>query len=177
MKKKIVITLIGAAVLAGLILFALPYGKVYGIMAAVQSRDRERLARDVDFPQLRAALKEQLRAAAASSGRTDDFEKIRQALLGQVMVSAVDQLVTPEGLTDFFSKNMAALLGDSDLQTGVMLFLAVIRQGHGIYVTSSEFTMTFGDREDPSVRLTLRRIALDWRLTRIDIRGLAGKIK
>jgi hypothetical protein len=189
--KKMMITLLVVLALGGGILYALPYGRVFQIISALQGEDRDRLARYIDFSQLRDGMKEQIRSAMSSPGRPaqpHDLERVRQAMLAKVMDDAVDQVITPEGLASFFIKNQPGLIAGADKPpdgqasakafSTVKIFMTVLYHAHFAYSSSSEFVVAFRDEQEKAIRFLFRRAGLDWRL--IGIEGslpVGGKIK
>jgi hypothetical protein len=190
-RKKMMITLIVVLALGGGMLYALPYVKIFQIVSALQGQDKDRLARYIDFSQLRDGMKEQIRSALSSPGQpgpSNDLEKLRQAMMLKVMDNAVDQAVTPEGLASFFIKNQPGLIAGADKPFGgqssgeafitMKIFMTVLYHAHFAYSSSSEFVVTLKDEQDKVTRFLFRRAGFDWRL--IGIEGSLpawGKIK
>ena len=177
MKKKVVIPLIVAAILAGALLYALPYVRVYQIFGALRSADAVRLSRYIDFPQLRLSLGEQARSTGSSSNRPGDMERVRQAMAMKMMEYAVEQVVTPAGLVAFFTQNLPGLMGDADKAkeqnapalrySTLKIFMTFLGVTRCSYTSPAEFVMTFRDGPNRPVRLVLNRTGLDWKLSRI----------
>ena len=171
MKNKIVILLICIAVLAGGILYGLPYVRIYQIFSTLQSGDVERLARYVDFSPLRLSINEQVQAAASTPNRTGGMDKVRQAMTMKMMAYAIDQMVTPAGLTAFFMKNLSGFMGDADKPAAgygtLKIFVTFLGFAHCGYASPAEFVITFQDGPSQPIRFVLNRTGLDWKLKRI----------
>lgn len=181
MKRKIVITLITLAVtLAGILLYSLPYIRVYQIIAALQDRDQERLTRYTDFPRLRAGLKEQMRTAIPASSGSEEFDRIRRSMAAQVLDQTIDQWITPAGLTAFFQPYAAALTKESTLSAGLagtmVFYAAFLQQAQCTYASVSDFRITLRDPDKRPLTLTLTRTGLEWRWSRLEIAFPAGRM-
>ncbi len=186
-KTKLAVVIVCALVLAGAALYGLPYCKIYRTIAALQEQDKDRLDRYIDFPQLKTGLKGQIRTAitaAGQPGQAKDMEKVRQAMMAQAIDSAVDQMITPEGLVSFFVKNLPGLVAKPENPSGrqaspesygtMKIFGLFLWHTDCAYASMSEFVVKFSDEQDQSVRFVLMRSGLDWRLSRIEV-SLPGK--
>ena len=94
----ILVLLAGILVAAAWVYFS-PYITVRHIRASIARHDANALSRDIDFPTLRANLKEQLNFLAMnesirSNVKTLDFLSLREA----VLAGLVDAYVTPTGI-------------------------------------------------------------------------------
>lgn len=93
------------AVSGGLIggyIYLSPYLAVNSLKSAIENRDSEAIEKQVDFPALRASLKEQAKASMLKSLQeemsTNPFAALGMALAGPMVDSMVDATVTPAGL-------------------------------------------------------------------------------
>jgi Protein of unknown function (DUF2939) len=143
--------------LAGIILVAAtwlyfsPYITVRHIRASIARHDANALSRDIDFPTLRANLKEQLHflvmnESIKSNVKTHDFLSLREA----VLAGLVDAYVTPTGIDrlpaapqDLFGLDCASCAYDS----------------------LSQFSVTIKKADD--AKLILTRSGLRWRVTNL----------
>ena len=169
-----------AVFVAGAVLYGLPYGAVYRIISALQSRDAGRIANVIDFPRVQAGMKDQIRASLPPSTGGGDWDRVRQAMASKLFDAAVEQMVTPEGLAAIFSKNVANAMGDGkplteDPKTAaasystIKIFAVVLRYADCSYLSSSEFAVAYDDRQGGRVRFLLYRFGLQWRLVHIQI--------
>lgn len=95
--------LLGALALAGLALYASPYLALMQIREAARERDGEGLAAWVDFPSLRASVKQGVheRLLASASDRTQPPSPARAmgaAVAGALLGPMVEALITPASL-------------------------------------------------------------------------------
>jgi hypothetical protein len=101
MKKIVIIAAFCAVVVAGYIA-AGPFITIHQIKSAIERQDQEQLARLVDFPALRANLKEQLAALVvkeAASGRKNDlFASLAAGFSARLAEGLVEAVVTPAGV-------------------------------------------------------------------------------
>jgi hypothetical protein len=180
-KKRIAVTMVLVCSLAvtGGVLYGLPYGTVYRIIAALEGQDRERLAEHVDFPRLRIGMKEQVRAAISTSVRDHDMERIGRAVMAQVLDKAVDEMITPDGLISLFRKNLGGRMSDPGNLAGrqafsvnypaVRIFMALFWRAHFAYASFTEFVVTLNDQKERSIRFILKRTGMTWRLVRVEV--------
>ncbi len=94
------------SILAVILYLLSPYVSLWSLRTALETGDDRSLATHVDFPSVRASLKEQLRARLTKSGRAEKdpgvggsvFGAAADALTSLMVDRAVDTLVTPSGL-------------------------------------------------------------------------------
>lgn len=93
--------------------FASPFLALQGLSAAAKAGDREKLARNVDFPAVRESLKIQLKAVMTRSIEDDPklrdnpFAALGQMLLVGVVDKAVDAYATPDAIADMVANSRA----------------------------------------------------------------------
>ena len=169
LQKRGVVALVVVAVLAGIVLYGLPYGRIYQIVSALQADDRQRLVRYIDFAQLKTGLKAQFRAAAPAVG--GDLDRMRQAVVAQIFADLVEQMLTPEGMSALFRKNMTDPWDDGgsppDAYAALKTFLLFMGYADCSYTSSAEFVIVCKYGTGQSLHLFLQRTGLDWRLIRV----------
>ena len=170
---------VAAAVLAALLAYAAvgPYLTVNAIREALKAEDPRALARQVDFPALRASLKAQLGdrlvREAGPEVQASPFGAIGLALANGLVGGIVDAMVTPVGLAAIMEgrrtwrrvDGFGALPSESppaDAEPGEPLHGAVYR-----YESPSRFTATVQDESGRPVVFVLTRDGLDWNLSDI----------
>jgi hypothetical protein len=104
------VVIVGVAIAVALIGYvaAGPFLVMGQIRSAVQQHDSEALSSHVDFPALRANLKDQLNVAYTREATRDLKENSTAALgaalaVSKVVDTAVDSLITPSGLTNLLA--------------------------------------------------------------------------
>lgn len=136
--------------------FASPYLALKGLAQAVERKDAEALARYVDFPRVREALKADLNAALVKEmGKTQDPFAGLGLLFAMGMVNTLtDALLTPEGL---------AALG-----TGLEPGEAPPEEARKWRLRWEGLGRVFVHHpEDPSTGLVMERQGLRWRVVRL----------
>ena len=103
MKLKFQLALVAIVVaVLGVGFFFTPHLAVRGMKAAVEAQDAARISDYVDFPAVRESLKATLNAkmAAAVVKQTENnpFAAVAAAMVGAVVNSMIEALVTPESL-------------------------------------------------------------------------------
>lgn len=102
--KKLIITAVGALLVAGSAYAGSPYLAASNLKAAAIDGDADKLEASVDFPAVRHSLKSQISAAMVQKMNSDpDMKGNPFAGLGMMMIpaivdKAIDAYVTPEGL-------------------------------------------------------------------------------
>ena len=179
--RKPTIAVLVAALFAVLLLVHVatgPYRTLASIRTAIADDDASALAAHVDFPALRASLKDQLRDRLArgygdrASGSTVGLLALGAA--GHAVDGAVEVMVTPLGLgalmqgrmmwqgaRDAFDPPPAADDASTATATGPL------DTAEHRFESASRFTATFPDEDGRPVVLVLSRQGLDWRLTDI----------
>jgi hypothetical protein len=147
---RILVLLAGILVATAWVYFS-PYITVRHIRASIARHDANALSRDIDFPTLRANLKEQLHFLAMnesirSNVKTFDFLSLREA----VLAGLVDAYVTPTGI-DRLPAATQDLLG--------------LDCASCTYDSLSQFSVTMKKADD--AKLILTRSGLRWRVTNL----------
>jgi hypothetical protein len=146
-----------------------PYLTVNNLKNATINRNAEALAAEIDFPALRANVKEGVKAqvlkqVAADSSATD---RANPELVAQIVSPIVDKILTPEGLEQLLLDKIPDLKIDL---TNLERDMARSNVEMG-YVSFDRFVVHIRDKTDrqKDVSLTLNRDGLGWKLTDIDI--------
>jgi hypothetical protein len=174
MNKRLIIMagLLILALGAGAV-YSLPYVTLYRIIAALETKNTQRLSELVDFPQIRENVK-RYTATKLHSGpadaKSDPWGQIRKPATSQVIAGALAELVTPEGLVDFVQQRLDAV---ATVQQGTNrtkltawpLFVALIGNADLAYASPSEFTVAVKVSDNGQIRFILRRDGMTWRLT------------
>lgn len=163
--------LLGAALaLAGL--YASPYLAVREMRDAAQQQDAARLAGQVDFPALRASLKQGVQARLAGQERRADGQPTMASAMGAAVAGAllgpmVDSLITPESLSRILQGQRPAAAVAGGLGGGVPPEEVRTRMA---YESPGRFVLSIrraGADEEP-VELVLHRDGLlSWKLAEL----------
>lgn len=166
-----------AAIAAALLAYVVagPYIAVRAIGKAVQENDARALARQVDFPALRASLKVQLGDKLVRRAGIDDQSSLLGAiglrLAGGAIDATVETMVTPLGLAALMegrqvwrraSEPPASMRGGAAAPARDPLAGA----GHR-FESTSRFTATVVDQDGDPLVFVLTRSGLRWRLSDI----------
>ncbi|HEX8671889.1 MAG TPA: DUF2939 domain-containing protein [Longimicrobium sp.] len=152
-------------------LYFTPHLAVRRLQAAAEAGDREALAQLVDFPSVRASVKEEVRQAMAEriDKEADDnpFARFGAALAGMMVDPLVDSFVTPGGIA-------AAVRGERpsvgkegpDRAEKAARDVEVTRGYEGV----DTFVLHFRGKDDGKERMALvmhREGLADWKLSAI----------
>ena len=152
-------------------LYFTPHLTVKRLQDAAEAGDREALARLVDFPSVRASLKEEVRQEMAEridkEADANPFARFGAALAGMMVDPLVDSFVTPGGIA-------AAVRGERP-SVGKQGRDRARKAARDVEVTrgyegDDTFVLHFRDRADGRERMALvmRREGLaDWKLSAI----------
>jgi len=161
------ILLVGAG-LAG------PYLTLYQIRVAIKEQDAERLAEQVDFPALRANLKDQIKQrmtqATPPRWRDNPLSALADGLGSQLVDHAVDALITPPGLASLMAGRgpRPAGLPPADPETpGTKPPVDPFRDAHTHFANLSRFSVEAHTARGDPIRFELTRSGLKWRLSNI----------
>jgi hypothetical protein len=179
MKRKLWVGLASAAVAAFVGAYALsPVFAAHALIQAGKRGDAETLRRLVDFPALRASLKDELNQAVVDEmrdrgGDTGEVLAGLGMLLAPALVSgAVDTLITPEAVGQMVRSGQAPDPTDRPAPAKAQPKADGddIHQAWG-YRTLDTFAVTLTRKDRPDRRLALvmtRRGLFDWKLTGVD---------
>lgn len=168
---------LAAGVLALLLAYVVagPWIAIHGIHRAIEQRELGRLERYVDFPVLRGRLRGQMedrlaRATGELGGST--LGDIARGLLNRVGGSAVDGLVTPDGIAILLegrslARRVSGAGPDADAE-GRPAGYRPLRDARTRFESPSRFTATTADRDGQPMVFVFERQGLRWRL--VDIR-------
>lgn len=175
MKKWIWLT---AVVLAALLAYAAagPYLTINAIRGAVQARDAQALAEQVDFPALRGSLKAQLgdriarEAGAQAAG--NPFAAFGLAVANSLAGGLVDAMVTPTGLGAMMEgrkvwDRASGLPPPRSDAAAATPRERLLQEASYRYESASRFTATVQDEQGRPVIFVLTRHGLRWKLSDI----------
>jgi Protein of unknown function (DUF2939) len=171
-KKTIAITAaIGTAIVAmvGTGAYFSPYLTLQSMKNATINRNAEGLAAEIDFPALRANIKNNVRdrVLKQASNNRDAAAKTNPELVDKIVGPMVDKIVSPEGLEQLMLDKFPTVKIDlSNLEKDMAK--SNIDMG---YESFDRFLVKIADKTDPSknVTLTLKRNGLFWKLSGIDL--------
>lgn len=149
-----------------------PYLTVHQIRTAIEQQDSEKLESNIDFPALRANLKEQLNAALMTRAM-DEAEDNPLALLGMALGShlvegMVDAMVTPTGIANLMAGRKAwrkAVASEPDAPGAERP--KVLENPRYRLDGLSRVSVRVHARQGKEVRLVLTRHWLSWKLSNI----------
>lgn len=174
--RKPTLVLLLAALFATLLVVHVatgPYRTLAGIRTAIANEDARALARHVDFPSLRASLKDQLRDRLArryGPGANDSaLGLLALGAAGHAVDGAVEVMVTPLGLGALM-QGRAMWRGASDAfapspPPGPDASVDPLAEAVHRFESTTRFTATFPDDQGHPITLVLTRTGLTWRLT------------
>lgn len=181
MTRKLIVGVAVAAVCLFLLAWALsPVLAARALVQAAKAGDERKITELVDFPALRASLKEELNDELIARMRRDPrvvesgLGGLGMMLAPMLLAGAVDTLVTPEVVANMVTTAEApdpTRPGDPDP--------ADARDGNDIhqawgYRSFNEFAVTLTDRDRPNDRLALimeRRGLFEWKLAAVDLQS------
>jgi hypothetical protein len=175
-KKTIVIAGILVIILGAGVFCSLPYVTIYRIIAALETKDTQQLSELVDFPQIRENLKRsvgtKLQSGPADTN-PDAWGQLQKSATSRIIVGALEDMVTPEGLANFVQQRMDALVAAQDGTKKVKitawpLFVALVGNAELAYASPSEFIVAVKVSDTGQMRFILRRNGVAWRLTNLE---------
>lgn len=151
-------------------LYFTPHLAMRRLQQAAEAGDRAALAEMVDFPSVRASVKEEVRDALSERISKDDspLGAFGAALAGVVVDPLVDSFVTPSGIAAAVRGERPSLGGHGERAEKAAKDLEVARG----YESVDTFVLHFRDRDDGEERMALvmRRDGLaGWKLSAIRI--------
>ncbi len=181
MKKPIIASIIGVVAIAGYI--ASPYASTQSLANAIQEGDRKELRERIDFENIRSSLKEQLGAAMTMKIANDEemknnpFAAMGAALATQMVDGAVNNMITPSGLSamiqsgkadsqDAGASNAKTQSDDNDVNWDAAKSMG--------FTGLTEFTIQINNDEHPEtpIIMTMELNGFGWKLTDIDMTDL-----
>ncbi len=160
----------GIVVTAGVGAYYAPYLTVNSIKNAAENRNADALSQSINFPALRASIKENIKAQALKKITEDggiQTSKTIAELVEKTVAPVVDKLVTPEGIEQvLFDKIPEAKIDLTQLDRD--LAKSNISMG---YESFDRFVVRITDKANRAkdVSLILKRDGLVWKLAEIDI--------
>jgi hypothetical protein len=161
-----------AACAAAIWLYFTPHLAVKRMQDAARAGDHQALAQLVDFPAVRASVKEEVREAVSGELGADrsPLASFGAALAGMVVEPLVDSFVTPEGIASAVRGERPSLGSGEKRVKKEARDLEVARGYEG----SDTFVLHFRDRDDGTERMALvmrRHGIADWKLAAIRLPG------
>ena len=155
--RKSAILLAALVALATVWYLASPYWAQHRLIAALNAGDQAEIARDVDFPAVRASLKDQLDQRIGRDAGDNLFAQMGAAVVASVADRMVDWLVTPDGLRRLVATGHAEASGDHPDAT----------RWHVAYEGIDRFDLvaTPDRAEAQPARLVFHRAGLSWVLS------------
>lgn len=155
-----------------------PYLTVHAIRTAVKEQDTTALAKQIDFPALRASLKAQLLDAlvreAGADVQANPIGAFALTMASGVVNATVDAMVTPTGLAGVMEgRRLWRNTRDSFSRPQVDANGAPIPEPEPLhdaryrYESLSRFTATIDDDAGKPIVFVLRRNGLQWKLADI----------
>jgi hypothetical protein len=170
-RGPLLIAMIGTLAALALIAFVIsgPYRTLKGLQAAIAFDDSAALSRYVEFPTLRANLKQQINARTQARLNaalpTGALSRLANGIANSVADAAVDTLVTPTGLNKLV---LGASVVAGQLQGEPSGTLAQrFESGHGSFEAPDRFTYAIGPTPTRELTLILTRSGLSWQLTNV----------
>ncbi|GAB3281430.1 hypothetical protein GCM10027347_57070 [Larkinella harenae] len=162
--KPIHYALFALVALLGVVGFG-PFFTVYQLRSGVRSGDTEKIAENVDFPQLREGIKDQLNAKTMESiqgGKVDGWGMLGSLFAGVM----VDKMITPTGLSMILKGERTPLGKNVSTQPATKDPLSNI---HYSYDSFSKFSAYVPDKRGKEMRIVLSRDWLSWKVTNVII--------
>jgi len=149
-----------------------PYLTLMSLQADIEARDGESLAEKVDFPSVRASLKDQMNVMLTkqmASASNDDPWGAAGAAIGAAFASTlvngmVDGLVTPAGLIELMSSGETPQSNSGSQNTDEDL---AISDADLRYQSINKFSATFEGDSGDEMKVILRRDGFGWKITDI----------
>jgi hypothetical protein len=160
----------GIVTTIGVVAFYLPYQTIGNMKNAAENRNTEALSREINFPDLRASIKENVKAQVIKQLAATNLAqapKMTSEQVGKMVDPMVDKLVSPEGLERLMlDKVPDAKIDLSNLDRDIAK--SQITMG---YESLDRFVVHITDKVDRTkdVSLILKRDGLAWKLSGIDI--------
>jgi hypothetical protein len=178
MKRFVIGFLLAVALL--LAYWAWPFVGLHDIAADLHARDSAALSRDVDFPNLRRSLTEQIIASYLRiTGRAAQFGIFGTAVASAIGSSVADplisQIINPENLLDLLNGGtVSTQFGPVALKTGELPTVSLAsawRAWLGTEYRLDHFSLAVPVDAPPSeqYRLRLQLIQWHWKLTGLDL--------
>jgi len=173
LKKWIILACALALLFAGYVMSG-PYRTINAIRQAVMNEDARMLARQIDFPAVRASLKAQvadrIARKAGANAQADPFTALGIGMANTLAGAAVDGLMTPSGIGGLMegrkawnrAHNLPPPSEGDDMTRPDLLEGA---QYH--YASPSRFNVTVPAGQGEPVELVITRKGIQWKLTDI----------
>ncbi|OPY90531.1 MAG: hypothetical protein A4E72_00599 [Syntrophus sp. PtaU1.Bin208] len=170
--KKIAGFVLLVVIAVGLYAAAGPYITLYSIKNGVEKSDPEKISRNVDFPVLRANLKEQLNSRIVSgkalTSEDNPVARAAKRLVSKMADGMVDALVTPAGLTKLVEGERRKQDPNPDTASRSGEEKSRFLQNTSCrYESLSEFSVRTKDDKNREIRFILTRKGLSWKLSNI----------
>jgi hypothetical protein len=171
MKKILAIVILLLAALAAYAI-AGPYIALHQIKIGVAQRDAAKLSTHIDFPTLRANLKQQF-AAKIMKKAPSQFQDSPVASwimdLGSKLIDGmVDTYITPEGLASMMEGKQPTLLPlDGGKPRNPEQELRLLKDARHSFDNPSQFSVWVKERHGGEIQFVLTRDGLTWKLNNI----------
>ncbi len=163
-------TIAGISAIVGGGCFYAPYITINNIKNATTNRNSDALSQEINFPELRTSIKDNIKAQAIeqiAAIKPDRSPKIAAATIDKMVSPMVDKLINPEGIEKLMLDKVPETKIDlSNLEKD--LVKSDVKMG---YESINRFVVHITDKVDRSkqVSLILKRDGLAWKLAGIDI--------
>lgn len=149
-----------------------PYITMQQIRIGIYEQGHERLSENIDFPPLRANLKEQINAIvikqAASTLKDNPFAALGNGVRLEVVEGMVDSFATPSGLASLMAgKKPQQVQGGVQPQESSGQKLEPFKNARYTYDSPSKFSVWVKDDKGAEIRFVLIREGLSWKLSNI----------
>lgn len=168
--KRWIVLVLAVLVVLGAYVAAGPYLTVRAIRGAVEAQDAAALARQVDFPALRASLKTQLSdrlvRKAGPELQSNPFAAVGLTIAESLVGGGVDAMVTPIGLSALMEGHKTWRRFEDGVATPAPA-ADPLHDAHYAYHSPSRFTATVLDDEGDPIVFVMTRDGLRWTLSDI----------
>jgi len=158
MSKRLIILVIALVALAAGWEVASPWWTLWNMREAARNREAERLSRYIDYPRVRANLREHMQGLADRGGASALESFVRRAGASVVVDPAVNALVSPEALRLAFT-----VRPDRDPATSADRKCGMHRE------SLERFRLRCAQLAGVRADLIFEREGLGWRLVEIDL--------
>jgi hypothetical protein len=157
-----------AAFASGGLLYASPYLTLYRMYQAVERRDAQSISDSVDFPALRASIKDNLQAVVLkeTAKQNNPILNLLGAALGSTLLNpALETMVTPQGVMALLEGQRLQMGGSGSNQS--ISEKAAEVDVNPRYESLNQFAVSVKPKGEnvPPVDIVLSRAGLGWKVT------------
>ena len=160
------LTVMGAAYVAGG-----PFITMHGIRSAIQQQDSEMLSEYVDFPVLRANLKDQFNAQftkeIAATTKDNPFAALGMMFASKMIDGMMDSMVTPTGIANLAAGRKPAHPMDASKSEPGASQTEPFKNARYAYDSLSRFSVWVKSDDGSETRMVLARQGFSWKLNNI----------